>query len=111
MTPILASLAAARTAQPEQFERLLRRAAALCWLERFRRETSKGDHDVGYNKIGEAAGNIWRTLEERGPQTFAALMEEVNAPQSLFFMAIGWLSREEKVRFEPAGGDYLIALA
>jgi Winged helix-turn-helix domain (DUF2582) len=111
MTPTRASFAAARTTQPEQFERLLRRAAALCWLERFRCENPKGDHSVGYDQIGEAAGNIWKALDERGPQTFAALMEEVNAPQSLFFMAIGWLSREEKVRFERASGDYLVALA
>jgi hypothetical protein len=38
-------------------------------------------------------------------------MEEVNAPQSLFFMAIGWLSREEKLRFESADGDYIVRLA
>jgi hypothetical protein len=38
-------------------------------------------------------------------------METVNVPQSLFFMAIGWLSREEKLRFESAGGDYLVRLA
>jgi Winged helix-turn-helix domain (DUF2582) len=111
MTPILASLANASAAQAEQFDRLLRRAAAYCWLERFKREISKGEHAVGYNQIGEAAGNVWKALEERGPLTMAALMEEVNAPQSLFFMAIGWLSREEKVRFEPADGDYLIRLA
>jgi len=66
---------------------------------------------VGYNQIGETAGNVWKALNESGPQTLAALMEEVNAPQSLFFMAIGWLSREEKVRFEPADGDYLVSLA
>lgn len=66
---------------------------------------------MGYDQIGETAGSLWRSLESRGPQTLAALMEEVNAPQSLFFMAIGWLSREDKVRFEPAGGDYLVSLA
>jgi hypothetical protein len=38
-------------------------------------------------------------------------MEEVNAPQSLFFMAIGWLSREDKLQFEPNGGDYVVRLA
>jgi Winged helix-turn-helix domain (DUF2582) len=111
MTPILASLANTSAARPEHFERLLRRAAAYCWLERFQRENSRRNHAMGNNQIGEAAGTIWRTIEERGPQTFAALMEEVNAPQSLFFMAIGWLSREDKVRFEAAGGDYLISLA
>jgi hypothetical protein len=111
MTPILAFLADASTAQPAQFERLLPRAAAACWLERFKTEIRKGDNTVGYNQIGEAAGNVWRALDAHGPLTLAALMAEVNAPQSLFFMAIGWLSREEKVRFEPADGDYLVSLA
>lgn len=111
MTPTLGSFANVSAAQPEHFDRLLRRAAARCWLERFKRENSKGTNAVGYNQIGKAAGNVWKALNERGPLTLAELMEEVNAPQSLFFMAIGWLSREEKVRFEPAGGDYLISLA
>lgn len=111
MTPTLASFTYISATQPEHFDRLLRRAAACCWLERFRCETSKGTTTVGHNQIGEAAGNVWKALNERGPLTLAELMEEVNAPQSLFFMAIGWLSREEKVRFEAAGGDYLISLA
>jgi hypothetical protein len=66
---------------------------------------------VSHNQIGETAGAIWETLAKDGPLTFAALMEEVNAPQSVFFMAIGWLSREEKLQFEPASGDYLVRLA
>ena len=39
------------------------------------------------------------------------LIEEVDVPQSLFFMAVGWLSREGKLQFEPADGDYLVRLA
>jgi hypothetical protein len=66
---------------------------------------------VSYDQIGETAGAVWGALSKDGPLTFAALMEEVNAPQSLFFMAIGWLSREEKLEFESAGGDYLVRLA
>jgi Winged helix-turn-helix domain (DUF2582) len=111
MTAILASLASLTPAQTALFDRLLRRAAAHCWLERFKHESLKGDPAVGYNQIGETAGNVWKALESQGPQTLAALMEEVNAPQSLFFMAIGWLSREDKVRFESADGDYLVTLA
>lgn len=65
---------------------------------------------VGSEQIGETAGAVWQTLSKEGPLTFAALMEEVNAPQSLF-MAIGWLSREHKIKIEPANGDYIIALA
>ncbi|HXA76114.1 MAG TPA: winged helix-turn-helix domain-containing protein [Candidatus Acidoferrales bacterium] len=66
---------------------------------------------MGYDQIGETAGVVWEALSKDGPLTFAALMEEVDAPQSLFFMAIGWLSREEKLQFDLAGGDYIVRLA
>lgn len=96
---------------PEAFERLLRRAAATCWLARFRNQApSKGVPTVNHYEIGETAGAIWQVLSSQGPQTFAALMEEVDAPQSIFFMAVGWLSREDKLQFEPANGDYLVRL-
>lgn len=101
----------ATAAQTALFDRLLRRAAAHCWLERLKQESSTGGSAVGYSQIGETAGDVWRALESHGPQTIAALIEEVNAPQNLFFMAIGWLSRENKVRFEQADGDYRISLA
>ena len=111
MTSILMSLTSVSASQPETFDRLLRRAAAYCWLERFKSQTSKGAVTVTYDRIGDTAGAVWETLSKEGPLTFAALMEEVNAPQSLFFMAIGWLSREDKLHFEPAGGDYIVRLA
>ncbi|HEY4709130.1 MAG TPA: winged helix-turn-helix domain-containing protein [Candidatus Acidoferrales bacterium] len=66
---------------------------------------------MSYDQIGETAGTVWEVLSKDGPLTFAALMETVNVPQSLLFMAIGWLSREEKLRFESAGGDYVVRLA
>lgn len=111
MTSIIVSLLNVSPSQPENFDRLLRRAAAHCWLERFKKQASKGDFTVTYNQIGETAGAVWETLSTQGPLSFAALMEEVNAPQSLFFMAVGWLSREEKLQFESADGDYLVRLA
>jgi Winged helix-turn-helix domain (DUF2582) len=111
VTSIFNSLATANPWQPEIFDRLLRRAAAYCWLERFKSQTSKGAFIVNYDNIGETAGAVWAALTKEGPLTFAALMEEVNAPQSLFFMAIGWLSREDKLHFEPNGGDYIVSLA
>jgi Winged helix-turn-helix domain (DUF2582) len=111
LTSIISSLASVPPSQPEDFDRLLRKAAAYCWLERFKGQTSKGAFYMSYNHIGDTAGAIWEALSKEGPLTFAALMEEVNAPQSLFFMAIGWLSREDKLEFEPAGGDYVVRLA
>ncbi len=90
---------------------MLCHAAALCWLERFRRQMSKGEYALTHNQIGDTAGAVWEVLSCRGPLPFAALLEESNVPQSLFFMAIGWLSREDKLRFEPADGDYVVRLA
>jgi hypothetical protein len=104
-------LATVDPTEPQVFDRLLRRAAAHCWLERFKSQTAKGAFTMDQDRIGETAGAVWETLSRQGPLTFAVLMEEVNAPQSLFFMAIGWLSREHKLQFEQANGDYLIRLA
>jgi Winged helix-turn-helix domain (DUF2582) len=70
----------------------------------------KGARRVDYNQIGQTAGTIWTRLSENGPKRFAALMEESGVPDSLFFMAIGWLSREEKLEFEADNGDYLVRL-
>jgi hypothetical protein len=110
MATLAASLMTTYCSKPEVFDRLLRKAATSCWLERFKKEAGKGARNVNEDGIGETAGTIWETLSKEGPLSFAALMEEVNAPQSLFFMAIGWLSREEKLQFEQANGDYLIRL-
>jgi len=110
MNSIMASLIELKPSQVEQFDRLLRRAAAYCWLIRFRTQASKGATRVTQDTIGETAGVIWETLSKEGPLTFAALMEEVTVPQSVFFMAVGWLSREDKLRFEQADGDYLVRL-
>ena len=98
------------SSRPEVFDRLLRKAAVQCWLERSKKQAAKGEFKVNEHRIGETAGTIWEILSQQGPLSFAALMEEVNAPQSLFFMAIGWLSREEKLQFDQANGDYLIRL-
>jgi Winged helix-turn-helix domain (DUF2582) len=95
----------------EAFEGLLRRAAGHGWLERSKQQINEGANTVGNEQIGETAGTVWQTLCKRGPLTFSVLMEEVDVPESLFFMAIGWLAREHKLRIEPADGDYLVRLA
>jgi len=109
MSTTLGFLADLGAGQPEILEILLRRAAAHC-SPGCLSQASEGAYTVGYEQIGETAGAVWQTLSRQGPLTFAALMEEVDAPQSLFFMAIGWLSREHKLKIEPAGGDYVVEL-
>jgi len=70
----------------------------------------KGAWTVAHQRIGETAGAIWQRLSQEGPQTLGVLMHEVNVPESLFFMAVGWLSREGKLEFEPTDGDYTVWL-
>ena len=111
MNSVLIPLASPSASQLESLDLLLRRATAYCWLHGPTRRAAKGAVTVSYDQIGETAGAVWEVLSKDGPLTFAALMETVNVPQSLFFMAIGWLSREEKLQFESAGGDYVVRLA
>jgi hypothetical protein len=94
----------------QNFEELLRQAAAYSQYERFRSYVSRGEFKMPFSEIGETAGAVWQTLSNEGPVNFAKLMDEVNAPESLVFMAIGWLAREDKLAIEPAGGDYTVRL-
>ena len=49
-------------------------------------------------------------LADQGPTTFAPLIETIGVPESLFFMAVGWLARENKITIESHDGDYEIRL-
>ncbi len=92
-------------------DQLLRRAAAF---------SSSADGDgtrAGSNSgrdefapIGETAGAVWHMLSDGGPTTLASLIEAAGVPESLFFMAVGWLARENKITIEPCHGDYEIRL-
>jgi hypothetical protein len=53
---------------------------------------------------------VWHVLFDQGPTTFALLIDTIGVPESLFFMAVGWLARESKITIEPNGGDYEMRL-
>ena len=95
----------------EAFDQLLRRAAANSTALRGRPTPTRSTlESLGPSLIGETAGAVWNLLYDRGPTTFAALLEDVGAPESLSFMAVGWLARENKITIEPHDGDYEIHL-
>jgi hypothetical protein len=52
-----------------------------------------------HNRIGSVAGKVWRHLGEKGSSTIAQLTKAVGEPTDLVTMALGWLSRENKVTF------------
>lgn len=61
-------------------------------------------------KIGELAGCVWRFLEDEGESSFSAVAESVDAPRSKVSMAIGWLAREDKLKFRDEGRGSKISL-
>jgi len=49
------------------------------------------------HEIGEAAGRIWRWLEEKRETTITTLKQETKLSDQLLHMGLGWLAREGKI--------------
>ena len=52
-----------------------------------------------FHAIGEAAGKIWRLLKDEGPLSVSAISSKSKHPQTMVYMGIGWLAREDKLIF------------
>jgi len=52
-----------------------------------------------FHTIGEAAGEIWRILKDEDNLSVSAIVRRVKQPQSVAYMGIGWLAREDKLSF------------
>lgn len=50
-------------------------------------------------EIGTVAGEIWQLLKERGELSVSGVVAEINASQSIAYMGLGWLAREDKLEF------------
>lgn len=54
--------------------------------------------------IGSNAGIIWNLLSEKGELSVRELGELTNFKDHLISMALGWLSREDKIVFTDTNG-------
>jgi uncharacterized protein HemY len=61
-------------------------------------------------KVGEAAGKVWHTLKESGEMSTAQLKKKIGADDKTLWMALGWLSREDKLNFNQAKNTLKISL-
>jgi hypothetical protein len=62
-------------------------------------------------KIGEAAGLVWRALEGTGEgMTPTQLKNKTELGAELLHQALGWLAREDKIRFLGGGKSVKVAL-
>src|SRR4029450_8179281 len=61
-------------------------------------------------EIGEAAGCIWRYLAQHGETTLRQLLQGTPLQERMLFMGVGWLAREEKLRFIQQGRNLKLVL-
>ncbi len=55
-------------------------------------------------EIGNIAGIVWRTLNDKGPLSFEGLQREAQLDIKSVCTAIGWLARENKIEFDEQNG-------
>jgi hypothetical protein len=61
--------------------------------------------------IGNAAGEIWRFLEQQTePVNLTTLRKNVPLSSSPLMMGLGWLAREGKVNIESSEASYKISI-
>jgi len=51
------------------------------------------------NEIGEAAGVVWKYLDQAGSASPSKLAKEIALSRDLVMQGIGWLARENKIEF------------
>ena len=61
--------------------------------------------------IGVNSGIIWNLLSEKGALTINALEELTGFEKQELMLALGWLSRENKINFSQYGEDLLVSLS
>lgn len=61
-------------------------------------------------EIGENAGVIWRVLADKGALSVRELVENTNFNALDMRMALGWLSKEDKINFVKKDGKLYICL-
>ena len=62
------------------------------------------------SEIGLVAGEVWQTLEDGGEQTLTSVKKSIEAPGDLVTAAVGWLARENKLRFVQSGRTTKVTL-
>ena len=62
------------------------------------------------DQIGEAAGQVWRKLDQLGPLSYAKLVKQTNLPRDVVMHALGWLAREEKVSIQETNRGRVVSL-
>lgn len=61
-------------------------------------------------QIGNTAGNIWQALKEQEEINIAQLSRKLKEKTIITYQALGWLAREDKIKYVTKGSKTFIAL-
>ncbi|NIM03727.1 hypothetical protein GTN66_06225 [bacterium] len=61
-------------------------------------------------QVGLLAGKIWNFLNAKGEVPVLVLKTKLGVPNSLLYLALGWLMREEKIYIKKERKDYRVGL-
>ena len=61
-------------------------------------------------KIIEAAGKTWKTLAEQGDIPVVQLPKILKEDESVAYQALGWLAREDKIRYTIKNSKMFVSL-
>lgn len=62
------------------------------------------------DRIGVVAGQIWHLLNEQGELTPIKIKAQLGLSNTMLYLALGWLSREDKLNIVPFEYTYKISL-
>ena len=60
-------------------------------------------------EIGNTAGKVWRLLDGEGDLSIQEIREKLDVSDPLLYMALGWLSREDKTHCYEEEGKYILS--
>jgi hypothetical protein len=61
-------------------------------------------------EIGKNSGLIWKYLVDNGPATIIKLKSNLEISNTNLYLALGWLSREDKIIFNKKQHTFEISL-
>jgi Protein of unknown function (DUF2582). len=62
------------------------------------------------SQIGTNAGTVWTLLSKKGKLTIREIGETLHCKESVLFLTLGWLLREDKIRIHDINGKLYFEL-
>ncbi|MBI5806243.1 winged helix-turn-helix domain-containing protein [candidate division TA06 bacterium] len=60
--------------------------------------------------IGQNAGVLWKMLNTKDEQNLSALKKQAKLDDKQLYLALGWLAREDKVKFTQSKQQVIVFL-